>query len=192
MARKTRAFITGITGQDGTHLSKHLLEKGIEVFGGFRRGSHHKTWRLDEAKVTHKIKIVEAQLGEPLNLVKILSDIKPDIVFHLAGVSFISDSFKYPASAVEFNTIGSINILEACRISCPEARVFFASSSEIFGGISSEKILSESSFPDPQNPYGVSKLAANQIVKIYRESYKMQCCSGILFNHEGPYRSRQF
>ena len=192
MAKKKKAFITGITGQDGAHLSKHLLDKGIQVFGGFRRGSYHKTWRLDELNLTKNLTLVEAQLSEPMNLLNILTDIKPDYIFHLAGVSYISDSFKYPVSAIEANTIGTINLLEAAKSVCRDAKIFFASSSEIFGNCSNKTILDENSHADPMNPYGASKLAATQIIKIYRTRYNMACYSGILFNHEGPFRSRQF
>ena len=192
MVRDKKAIITGITGQDGAHLSNQLLQEGVQVFGTFRRGSHHKTWRLDELGITDKLTLIEAQLSEPINLVTILNEIQPDFVFHLAGASFISDSFRYPVSAFELNTIGTANLLEACKVACKGAKIFFASSSEIFGGSKQNLPLNEESLSLPLNPYGVSKLAANQLVKIYRDCYDMNCCSGILFNHEGPFRSRQF
>lgn len=192
MGNEIKAFITGITGQDGAHLSEILLSKGVRVFGSFRRGSHHKTWRLDELNITQKITLIEAQSNDPIHLIKMLDEIKPNMIFHLSGISFISDSFRYPASALEQNTIGTINLLEASKISCPEAKLFFASSSEIFGSVDNGKLLSQDSEKTPKNPYGVSKLAANQMVKIYRDCFDIQCCSGILFNHEGPFRSRQF
>ena len=192
MVRDKKAIVTGITGQDGAHLSNQLLQEGVQVFGTFRRGSHHKTWRLDELGITDKLTLIEAQLSEPINLVNILNEIQPDFVFHLAGASFISDSFRYPVSAFELNTIGTANLLEACKVACKGAKIFFASSSEIFGGSKQNLPLNEESLSLPLNPYGVSKLAANQLVKIYRDCYDMNCCSGILFNHEGPFRSRQF
>ena len=192
MTKNKKAIITGITGQDGAHLANHLILQGVEVFGTFRRGSHHKTWRLDELGITERLTLIESQLNEPLNIVKIFNEVKPDFVFHLAGVSFISDSFRYPVSAFELNTIGTANILEACKIACKDAKIFFASSSEIFAGNCDGLPIDEYSQTDPVNPYGVSKLAANHLVKIYRDCYNMKCCNGILFNHEGPFRSRQF
>ena len=192
MAKKKKAFITGITGQDGAHLSKHLINDGVQVFGSFRRGSYHKTWRLDELNITKDINLVEAQLNEPMNLVNILSEIDPDYIFHLAGISYISDSYTYPVSTIDANTIGTVNLLEAAKKCCRGAKIFFASSSEIFGNQSQKTILDENSPASPVNPYGISKLAATQLVKIYRENFDMACYSGILFNHEGPFRSRQF
>lgn len=192
MDKAKKAFISGITGQDGAHLSKHLLDAGIQVFGSFRRDSYHKTWRLDELGITEDITFVDAQLNEPMNLANILTEIKPNLIFHLAGISYVSDSFIYPTSAIEANTIGTLNLLEAARISCKDAKIFFASSSEIFGTNPAGSILNENSIANPINPYGVSKLAATQLVKIYRNNHKMNCYSGILFNHEGPFRSRQF
>ena len=123
MAKK--AFITGITGQDGAHLSKHLINDGVQVFGSFRRGSYHKTWRLDELNITKDINLIETQLNEPMNLVNILSEIDPDyIFFHLAGISYISDSYTYQFPTIDANTIGTVNLLEAAKKCCRGAKFF--------------------------------------------------------------------
>jgi len=189
---KPVAFITGVTGQDGAHLANLLIAKGYEVYGGFRRGSANKTWRTDYFGITEQIKLVEFQLNEPQNLIEILQRIKPDEIYNLAGESFVSDSFKYPSVTLDANVHGTLNILEAVRLISPETRMFFASSSEIFGRNNAGKILKEDSSCQPSNPYAISKLTADYFIKLYRERYGLFACSGILFNHEGPLRGPQF
>jgi GDPmannose 4,6-dehydratase len=189
---KRKVFITGITGQDGAHLADLLLKKNYTVYGGFRRGSSNKLWRLDFLGITNKIKLIEFQLNEPQHIIEILKDINADEIYHLAGESFVADSFKYPGFTMESNTQGTINILEAVRIVSPNTKVFFASSSEIYGKNVNSTGVDETSVHFPSNPYGISKLAADYFVKLYREKYGLFTCSGILFNHEGPLRARQF
>ena len=101
-----RAFITGVTGQDGAHLVEYLLDLGWEVYGGFRRGSNSKVWRLNYLKITENIKLVEYQLNEPFNLIRLLQSVRPTHIFHLAAESFVADSFKYPSVAMEANIKG--------------------------------------------------------------------------------------
>lgn len=186
------AFVTGVTGQDGAHLAAHLLRDGWCVYGGFRRGSSNKTWRMESLGILKKIKLIEYQLGEPQHMTEIMQDLRPDHIYHLAGDSFVADSFKYPGVTLETNTHGTLNLLEAMRINVPESRLFFASSSEIFGRSDLTEPCNETTPCFPTNPYGISKLAAQHLVRLYRESYGLFVCSGILFNHEGPLRSRQF
>jgi len=186
------AFITGVTGQDGAHLADLLLKKGYRVCGGFRRGDSNKTWRIDYLGITDKIELIDFQLNEPKNLIEILQRIKPDEIYNLAGESFVADSFKYPGVTLDANVHGSLNILDAVRLISPASRVFFASSSEIFGRNPKDSLLNEDSPFQPGNPYAISKLAADYFVKLYREEYGLFACSGILFNHEGPLRARQF
>ena len=190
--KKPVAFITGVTGQDGAYLANLLLCKGYDVFGGFRRGATNKTWRLDFLGITKCIKLLEFQLNEPQHLIEILKKIQPNEIYHLAGESMVADSFKYPSVTLESNTIGTLNILEAVRIISPKSKIFFASSSEIFGKNSHNKLLNESSLTQPNNPYAISKLTANYFVKLYRDKYDIFACSGILFNHESPLRGLQF
>lgn len=193
MSTKPRvALITGVTGQDGAHLASHLLRDGYTVYGGFRRGSSNKTWRLDYLGITRKVKLVEFQLSEPLCFIELLRDIQPDDIYCLAGESFVADSFRYPGVAVETNTHGTVNMLEAIRLMAPGARSFFASSSEIFGRSEDEDLRSETSHCRPSNPYGISKLASQHFVDVYRQRHGVFACSGILFNHEGPLRGREY
>ena len=185
---KPVAFITGITGQDGAHLANLLLMKGYAIYGGYRRGIN-KTWRLDYLGITQKIRLIEFQLNEPQSIILILQKIKPNELYHFAAESFVADSFKYPNMVLETNTHATCNILEAIRITSPNTRMFFASSSEVFGH---GELLDETSVRYPENPYAISKLSADYFIKMYREKYGLFVCSGILFNHEGPLRGGQF
>jgi len=192
MASNKVAFITGVTGQDGAHLAHRLIEDGWQVYGGFRRGSSNKTWRLDHLSITRKVQLVECQLNEMQNLIEILQKTKPAEIYNLAGESFVADSFKYPGVNFEVNTIGALNVLEAMRLVAPEARLFCASSSEVFRSSPDGRPLDERSECRPANPYGISKLAALHLVRLYRERYGLYACSGMLFNHEGPLRGREY
>ena len=162
--------------------------KGYAIYGGYRRGIN-KTWRLDYLGITQKIRLIEFQLNEPQSIILILQKIKPNELYHLAAKSFVADSFKYPNMVLETNTHATCNILEAIRITSPNTRMFFASSSEVFGH---GELLDETSVRYPENPYAISKLSADYFIKMYREKYGLFVCSGILFNHEGPLRGGQF
>lgn len=186
------ALILGVTGQDGAHLVSHLLEKGCEVYGGFRRGSSTKTWRLEYLNVLNQVKLVNINIDEPYHLIETLNQIKPDYIYHVAGESFVADSFSHPLTTIEANTVGTLNILEAVRLTLPSAKLFFASSSEIFNNAGKGVLLNESSELSPSNPYAISKMAAQNLVKMYRERYGIFATTGVLFNHEGPLRTRSF
>lgn len=186
------AFVTGVTGQDGAHLAANLLRDGWRVYGGFRRGSSNKTWRMEALEIAKKVDLVECQLSEPQHIIEIFQTVRPDHVYNLAGESFVADSFKYPGVTLDVNTHGTLNILEAARLISPESRLFFASSSEIFARSGVTDRCNEATPFRPSNPYGISKLAAQNFVGLYRESYGLFACSGILFNHEGPLRGREF
>ncbi len=186
------AFITGVTGQDGAHLADLLLKKGYEVYGGFRRGGLNKMWRLDFLGITDQIRLVEFQLSESQRIINLFKKIQPKEIYNLAGESFVADSFDYPCHTMQINAHGVINVLEAARLVSPNSKLFFASSSEVFGYTKENKGHNEQSARRPCNPYGISKLTADNFVKLYREKYDMFACSGILFNHEGPLRSRFF
>ena len=163
------AFVTGVTGQDGAHLAAHLLKDGWRVYGGFRRGSSNKTWRMEALGITKNIELVECQLSEPQNIVEIFQALRPDHVYNLAAESFVADSFKYPGTTLEVNTHGTVNILDAARLISPESRLFFASSSEIFGRGAVTAPCNEYTPCCPTNPYGISKLAAQNFVSLYRK-----------------------
>lgn len=192
MTQNKTAFITGVTGQDGAHLAAQLLDDGYTVYGGHRRGSSNATWRLDYLGITDKLNLVECQITEPQNLIQLMQEVQPAEIYHLAGDSYVADSFKYPGVSIDVNTHGVINILEATRLVSPQSKLFCASSSEVFGIGNQDKGLCENAEYKPANPYGISKLAALNFVRLYRERYGLHACSGILFNHEGPLRGRSF
>ena len=186
------ALILGVTGQDGAHLASDLLREGWEVHGGFRRGHATKLWRLEELGILDRLKLVNLNLHEPHQVIEVISQLQPDYLYHLAGESFVADSFQQPRSILETNAVGTLNVLEAVRIFSPETRLFFASSAEVFGSAEANTLLNEKSAMLPKNPYGISKLAAQQLVNVYRERHGLYAVCGIMFNHEGPLRARNF
>lgn len=186
------ALILGATGQDGAHAAAHLLAAGWNVFGGFRRGSGMKTWRMDDLGITSRVKLLNINIDEPFNLIDVFRTVQPSRILHFAGESFVADSFCHPRTTLEANTLGTLNVLEAMRLTVPEARLFFASSSEVFGPSADGSALHEGSPMRPTNPYGISKMASQHLVRMYRENYGLHASSGMLFNHEGPLRARSF
>ena len=186
------ALILGVTGQDGAHLADELLSHGWSVYGGFRRGHSTKLWRLEELGILDKVNLTNLNLHEPHQVIEIISQIRPNCLYHFAGESFIADSFQQPRSMIETNTLGTLNILEAIRIFSPETRLFFSSSAEVFSSPNAKVLLDENSPMNPSNPYGISKLAAQHLVGVYRERYGLHAVCGIMFNHEGPLRARNF
>jgi GDPmannose 4,6-dehydratase len=192
MANNRKALILGVTGQDGAHVAAHLIAAGWEVYGGFRRGSSNKVWRLEHLGLLGKVRLVNINIDEPYNLIDIFKQVQPDHIYHFAGESFVADSFVHPATTFVANSIGTLYVLEAMRHTVPEARLFFASSSEIFGGVVPGKLLDEKSAILPSNPYGISKMTAQHMVRMYRETYGLRASVGIMFNHEGPLRARSF
>jgi len=167
------ALIIGATGQDGAHLAQHLSTAGWTVYCGFRRGSASKTWRLHHLNILDKVKLVNINIDEPFNLNDVLKSIQPAHIYHFAGESFVADSFIHPVTTLQANTLGTLNVLEAIRHTVPEARLFFASSSEVFGPAAPNTLLSEESQLKPANPYGISKLTAQELVRMYRETYNL-------------------
>jgi GDPmannose 4,6-dehydratase len=185
-----KALITGITGQDGSHLADLLLEKGYEVHGVVRRSSTENFERI--AHLTGKIQLHQADLLDQLSIIDVLTDVRPDEVYNLAAMSFVPTSWKQPVLTGEFTAIGVTRMLEAIHLINPKGiRFYQASSSEMFGKV--QEIPQRETTPFyPRSPYGVAKVYGHWITVNYRESYQMFCCSGILFNHEGPRRGREF
>ena len=187
------ALIFGVTGQDGAILAHQLVSQGWKVYGSYRRGGHNKLWRLEELGVLDKIELVNLNLLEPFQVLNIVSDLAPDHIYQLAGDSYVVDSFQQPRSVLENNCISTLNVLEAIRIVRPEARLFFPSSSEVFGRAAGDDGMLDEKGPfSPLNPYGLSRLAAQKLIDIYRSHHGLFACCGIMFNHEGPYRARSF
>ena len=188
---KKKAFITGINGQDGSYLSNLLVEKGYKVYGLVRRNSinEHQTTRLDI--LNNKIDLSYGDLLDESSLESKIRKIKPDEIYNLAAQSHVKVSFEIPQFTVKTNSVGVLNMLEAFRKFSPKGRFYQASSSEMFGKILKKKQNEKTPF-NPRSPYAVSKVFGHYIVKNYRESYKLFAVSGILFNHESPFRGEEF
>ncbi|MEA2019616.1 MAG: GDP-mannose 4,6-dehydratase [Campylobacterota bacterium] len=188
-----KAIITGITGQDGAYLVELLLNKGYEVYGTYRRTSSVNFWRLEELGVDkhENLHLVEYDLTDQANSIRMVMDIQPDEIYNLAAQSFVGVSFEQPLATAHITGLGCVHLLEAIRIVNPKIRFYQASTSEMFGEV--QEIPQKESTPFyPRSPYGVAKLYAHWMVINYRESYNIFGCSGILFNHESPLRGREF
>ncbi|MCU1284843.1 MAG: GDP-mannose 4,6-dehydratase [Acidobacteriales bacterium] len=186
-----KAFITGITGQDGAYLSRFLLGKGYEVFGLLARRSSDTKWRLRELQIEDDIQYVEGDLTDPASLVRALSHFGVDEVYNLGAQSFVATSWMQPILTGSVTGLGAVNLLEAIRLHDPNIRFYQASSSEMFGKIQ-ERVQSETTPFYPRSPYGVAKLYAHWMTVNYRESFGLHASSGILFNHESPLRGIEF
>jgi len=184
-----RALITGVTGQDGSYLAELLLSKGYEVVGVVRRTSHHSYERIEH--LLDRIEVVAADLLDQHSLTVVLQDTKPDEVYNLAAQSYVPTSWTQPVLTGEFTALGVTRILEAIRLVHPAAKVYQASSSEMFGRVTETPQRETTSFY-PRSPYGVAKVYGHWITVNYRESYDLFAVSGILFNHESPRRGIEF
>ena len=188
-----KAIVTGITGQDGAYLAELLLEKGYEVYGTYRRTSSVNFWRMEELGIekNSNLHLVEYDLTDQANSIRMVMDIQPDEIYNLAAQSFVGVSFEQPLATAHITGLGCVHLLEAIRIVNPKIRFYQASTSEMFGEV--QEIPQKESTPFyPRSPYGVAKLYAHWMVINYRESYNIFGCSGILFNHESPLRGREF
>lgn len=188
-----KAFITGVTGQDGAYLSKLLLEKGYKVFGGVRRLSSQNLWRLKELDVCsyENFKLIDFDLTDPFNAYRVIEKYQPDEVYNLAAQSFVGVSFEQPYATAQITGLGALNLLEAIREVNSKIRYYQASTSEMFGKVQSIPQTENTPFY-PRSPYGVAKLYAHWLTVNYRESYGIFASSGILFNHESPLRGLEF
>src|SRR5579864_6029312 len=176
-----RAFITGITGQDGSYLAELLLEKGYEVVGMVRRSSTLNFERISH--IQDKITLVAGDLLDEVSIVHLLREHRPHEVYNLAAQSFVQTSWGQPVLTGETTALGVTRVLDAIRIVDPEIRFYQASSSEMFGKVV-ETPQSERTPFYPRSPYGVAKVYGHWITVNYRESYGLHASSGILFNHE--------
>jgi GDPmannose 4,6-dehydratase len=183
------ALITGITGQDGSYLAEHLLEKGYKVVGIVRRSSTTPYERI--AHLVDRIELVSADLLDQTSLTDVVGDHAPDEIYNLAAQSFVQTSWTQPVLTGEFTALGVTRMLEALRKAAPKARFYQASSSEQFGKVM-ETPQRESTPFYPRSPYGVAKVYGHWITVNYRESFNLFAVSGILFNHESPRRGLEF
>lgn len=188
---KKKALITGIMGQDGAYLAKLLLSKNYKVFGTYRSNSKHANNRLKKLNIESNVKLIKLEINKFNTVKKTINDIKPDEIYNLAAMSFVATSFDHPIYTSKTNFISLINILEVLRKSKKKISLYQASSSEMFGN-STYGLIHENSDFDPTSPYGISKVASHYLIKFYRKAYNLQCCSGILFNHESPLRGEEF
>lgn len=188
-----KAIITGITGQDGAYLAELLLDKNYIVYGTYRRTSSVNFWRIEELGIDKNpnLHLIEYDLTDQANTIRMVSEIKPDEIYNLAAQSFVGVSFEQPISTSHITGLGALHLLEAIRIVNPKIKYYQASTSEMFGKV--QEIPQKESTPFyPRSPYGVAKLYAHWMSINYMESYNIFASSGILFNHESPLRGREF
>lgn len=187
MAKK--ALIIGVTSQDGSYLADLLLEKGYEVIGTLRRSTtiHHEN--IDH--LYGKIILEAADLIDAESIANVMRKHKPDEIYNIASQSVPADSWTHPFYTGEVTALGIVRVMEAARQIVPNAKIYQATSREIFGNIEADS-ADESTPIDANNPYGIAKAYAHMMVRCYRESYGMFVCGGILFNHESPRRSLHF
>ena len=188
-----KAFITGINGQDGSYLAEYLLELGYEVHGTVRRNSTSETQDIRISKIHHKINTYYADLLDQGSIERLLHDIQPDEIYNIAAQSHVRISFDIPQFTVKTNALGVLNVLEAYRRTCPTAKFYQASSSEMFGlTVEDDGFQRETTLMNPVSPYGCSKVFGYNIVRNYRRAYGLHATNGILFNHESPRRGSNF
>lgn len=188
-----KALITGINGQDGSYLTEYLLSLGYEVYGMIRRQSvaENQSNRID-----HIIKDLHTFYGDVTDeqsVTKILKKVKPDEIYNLAAMSHVKVSFEVPSYTIKTNGLGVFNLLDSYKDTCPDAKFYQASSSEMFGNsIDSDGFQRLTTPMHPTSPYGCSKVLAYNLVNHYRNAYELHACNGILFNHESPRRGTNF
>lgn len=184
-----KALITGVFGQDGSYMAEYLLEKGYSVCGFAR----YNIWPVDHPLTPFRdqIEIVVGDMSNAADIEAAVSKILPDEIYHLASQSRPGESWDRAPETIEINGMGAIYLFEAVKRYCPQARVYHASSSEMFGRVS-QSPHSETTAFDPASPYAASKVFAHHMAKIYREGYGLYIANGILFNHESERRPLHF
>tara|TARA_R110002096_G_scaffold47564_7_gene127009 strand:- start:965 stop:1996 length:1032 start_codon:yes stop_codon:yes gene_type:complete len=191
MTKQKTALITGITGQDGSYLADLLIAKGYKVVGVKRRTSIISTQRVDHLYDNENFKLIYGSMHSTDWMYRALSKYQPDEIYNLAAQSHVRVSFDNPEETADIVALGTMRLLEATRQMAPNARFYQASSSEMFGD-NPENPQNESTALMPASPYACAKTFSHNLIRNYRVSYNMFCCSGILFNHESPRRGETF
>jgi len=186
---KRKAFITGITGQDGSYLAELLLEKDYEVYGMVRRSSSFNTARIDH--IFDEVELVFGDLSDGSSMNQLMRTIRPDEVYNLGAQSHVRVSFDIPEYTSDVTALGTLRLLDAIREEGVQCRFYEAGSSEMFGLVRETPQTEETPF-HPRSPYGVAKVYGYWITRNYREAYGMYAVNGILFNHESPRRGPTF
>ena len=190
-----KALITGINGQDGSYLTELLLSLGYEVHGIIRRHSvaENQNYRLVENETQKRVTCHYGDLSDYPSLVRIVSQVMPDEIYNLAAMSHVRISFDMPSYTIQTNALGVLNLLEVYRTTCPHAKFYQASSSEMFGNsIDPDNVQRLTTPMNPVSPYGCAKVMGYNLVRHYRHAYNLHACNGILFNHESPRRGSNF
>lgn len=187
-----KAFITGVTGQDGSYLAEFLLDKGYEVHAILRRSSVFTSQRIDHIMDHPRFHTYHGDLADSSSLHSLLTKIVPDEVYNLGAQSHVAVSFEVPEYTAEVDAVGAIRLLDAIKDLGQNPRFYQASTSELFGGLPGTAPQSETTPFYPKSPYGAAKLYAYWVTVNYRESYGLYACNGILFNHESPRRGETF
>jgi len=185
------ALISGVTGQDGAYLAKLLLDHGYRVIGGARRSAERTYWRLEKIGVVDKVEIVDFDLLDYSNMYSVIEKYRPDEIYNLGAQSFVGTSFRQPLSTIQTNGISVCMLLDIIKNFFPKTKIYQASTSEMFGAVR-EMPQSEKTPFNPVSPYGCAKLLAHNMMEIYRDSYDIFACCGILFNHESALRGDEF
>ncbi|SDJ32482.1 GDPmannose 4,6-dehydratase [Pedobacter sp. ok626] len=184
------ALICGVSGQDGAYLSKLLLDKGYQVYGGSRDAQSSNFENLNKLGVLPFVKLVSISVHDFRSVLQVIMKIKPDEIYNLAGQSSVALSFEQPVETLESISVGTLSLLEAIRFSGLPIKLYNAGSSECFGNAT--EAVDETTAFRPRSPYGVAKATAFWEVANYREAYNIFACTGILFNHESPLRKERF
>ena len=188
---RKKVLITGIMGQDGAYLAKFLLSKKYKVYGAYRRNSNYENNRLRKLGIENKVELIDMEVNEFTSVKYTIDKIKPDEIYNLAAMSFVGSSFDQPLYTINTNFLALVNMLEVIKHSKKKISLYQASTSEMFGNTTNSYIDENTNF-DPASPYGISKVGSHYLVKLYRKAYNLDCCSGILFNHESPLRGEEF
>jgi len=188
-----KALITGISGQDGSYLAEHLIGLGYDVYGIIRRNSVAENQHNRVNAIRDNITIFYGDLLDQTSIEKIITEVKPDEIYNLAAQSHVRISYDIPQFTVQTNAVGVVNMLDAYKRLCPDAKFYQASSSEMFGlSVEDDNFQRETTVMNPVSPYGCAKVFGYNIVRHYRRAYGLHACNGILFNHESPRRASNF